>query len=200
MKEKVSPKRQFRGQTEDEEIILLERKHPFFLILSLFPPALILFVALSLGGATVIIRLQGSSLVGLLLPVLLLSALMVLITLAWLLLAYLEWENDQYILTTRRVIALRRIFRFFEERREAELGKIQEVTTTVSGPWAYLLGYADITISTAALGGRIEFPRIGHAERMKEAIFRQQEALRAEEMERRRADLKERLKEGLGYL
>ena len=46
---------------------------------------------------------------------------------------------------------------FSEERREASLGMVQNVSATIPGPLAYLLNYGHVEIHTAADIGRFDF-------------------------------------------
>ena len=74
----------------------------------------------------------------------------------WWLWLFEDWRNDQYIITSTRVIDIERIpFLLSEKRREANLSKIQTTEIKIPTPMARTLGYGDLTIRVP--GGAIEF-------------------------------------------
>lgn len=112
----------------------------------------------------------------------------------WLLWQYADWRNDVYIVTSDRIIDIEKKPLFFlEDRREASLGMVQNVSSRIPNPLAFVLGYGDVTVQTAAEVGAFNFvfvpnPREVHAE-----ISRRLDAFRAaqaaQEEERRKAEL-----------
>lgn len=194
--ERLLRREEFPGQREGEEILVFTRRHPFFLVRSILAPLVLLVLLLAfvtqaglwaqllspLGG----FGFPGAAFLGLLLALGLVF---------W---AFLEWENDHYIVTTERVISLRRIYRVYEERREAEIGRVQDVTTRIPGLTATLLGYADLQIATAGVLGAITFSRVGWPEQVAEVILRQREAASKERLETSREAVKETLEREMG--
>ena len=74
----------------------------------------------------------------------------------WWLWLFEDWRNDQYIITSTRVIDIERIpFLLSEKRREANLSKIQTTEIKIPTPMARSLGYGDLTIRVP--GAAIEF-------------------------------------------
>ena len=79
----------------------------------------------------------------------------------WLWWQVVDWENDVYILSDDRIIDVEKRPLFFsEERREATLDRIQDVTLTIPGPLAAALGYGDVDIQTAGGEGQFTFTRV----------------------------------------
>ena len=188
------------GQHEDERIIVLARKHPFFLLLSMLVPAVILLAGLALPiflSAVGILNLNSPQ-------ELLRSSLIICLALSPLILlliffAYWEWENDLYILTNKRVISQKKVLRLSEHWHEAELSKIQDITTTVPNFLAHLLDYADMDIATASATGSLRFAKIPRPDSVKEEILRQQEIVLGLERERRRQEMRFKLAEEFDY-
>ncbi|MCS7220290.1 MAG: cyclic nucleotide-binding domain-containing protein [Anaerolineae bacterium] len=125
-----------------------------------------------------------------------LFSLLELASVLWLLWQYADWRNDVYIVTSDRIIDIEKKPLFFsEERREASLGMVQNVNSHIPHLLAFVLGYGDVTIQTAAEVGAFRFvfvpnPREVHAE-----ISRRLDAFRAsqatQEEERRKSELAE---------
>ncbi|MDP2660575.1 MAG: PH domain-containing protein [Dehalococcoidia bacterium] len=128
------------------------------------------------------------------------SAFLVLLLLAfglglW---AFLEWENDHYVVTTERVISIRRVIKIYEERREAEVGRVQDVTTRTPGLTGAILGYADLRVSTAGALGVITFSRVSDAAQIAEIILRQRVAAGRKRLDTTREAVKETLQREMG--
>lgn len=106
-----------------------------------------------------------------------------------------DWANDLYILTKDRIIDVEKRPLFLpEQRREASLGVIQNVTLRIPSPMAALFNYGDVTVQTAA-AGEFTFDRAPNPRGVQQEIFRRmeafQEAQREAEAARRRAELAE---------
>ena len=101
----------------------------------------------------------------------------------WWLWVFEDWQNDVYQVTSSRIIDIeQRPFGLREERREASLGMIQNVSLTVSGLIGRVLGYGSVTIETAGAGA-FTFDHVKNPEGVQTEIFRRIE--RFEETERR---------------
>lgn len=188
-----------KGQQVDERIIHLARKHPLFLLIALVFPFLLLILSLFLIPLLGVQLLLGAaSFAGWTRVLLILVLCLVPISLIWLALAYVEWENDQLILTNRRVILLRKMFRLFEDRQEVDLRKIQDIGIVVPGPLAQWLGYGDLVVATASVTSRIGFARIARVHQVKEAIFQQRQQLVEREQQDRGGEIRETLERQLG--
>lgn len=186
----------FPGQRDGEQILVFTRRHLFFLLRSILAPLLLLVLALAFATQAGLWARLLSPLGGFGLPIAALLGLLLAIGLVfW---AFLEWENDHYIVTTERVIAIRRIYRVYEERREAEIGRVQDVTTRIPGLTATLLGYADLQIATAGTLGAIMFSRVGDPEYVAGIILQQQEKAKGERLETGREAVRETLAREMG--
>jgi len=102
----------------------------------------------------------------------------------WWLWVFEDWQNDVYQVTSSRIIDIeQQPFGLREDRREASLGMIQNVSLTVPGLIGRLLGYGSVTIETAGAGA-FTFDHVKRPEAVQTEIFRRVEKF--EESERRK--------------
>jgi len=169
-------RRPFPGKQWDEVTVVRQGKHPVVLYVSLIGPVLLLLFALGLLLLFLVI--------GMALPVLMgvTVAIPIVISIIWGVFNYINWRDDEYIVTSKRVIHIERYVIYGQERDEAPLIRIQDVTVAATNFWERLLNYYDLTIQTAG-AGTIVFKGMLNAEPVMEAIFEE----RAKAMERREA-------------
>jgi uncharacterized membrane protein YdbT with pleckstrin-like domain len=91
---------------------------------------------------------------------------------------YLDWRNDDFIVTTKRVIHIERVLLYGEQRDEAPLVRIQDVTVIMHDILSKFADYHDLEIATAG-AGIISIDGIPHAEEIQNIIFQEQERARA---------------------
>lgn len=139
---------QYSWLGENESIDGLSRKHPALLIRALAVPVALLLAA----GALV---LWGSGVLGD--PMIWLASGVGLIGILYGIWQWLDWGNDYYLVTNRRVVRLEKVIGIYDSRREAPLHNVQSisVSTTVLGR---VFGYGDVVIRTFT--GQIIFPNI----------------------------------------
>ncbi|MGC8878230.1 MAG: PH domain-containing protein [Anaerolineae bacterium] len=165
-------RQQFPGKQWDEMVVFRSRKHviqlfsAWMLPLTLFSAGVLLCLWLSWMG------IGFPSIIG--------GIVVILIGLALGVYSYFDWTNDEYIVTSKRVIHIERLLLYGEKRDEAPLVRIQDVTVVTANLLQRLLDYSDIRIQTAG-AGTIVFSGMPHAERVRELIFNE----RAREYERR---------------
>ena len=155
---------------EDEVVVSLHRRHPYFLAVRLLLPAFLL----TLPAAFWLLGYFGR-----LLPLayLFLGPLAALLFM-WF---YLDWQNDYYVVTDKRVVQVEKVMLLYEERNEALLGRIQNVTLVSPHALARLLGFANLVIETAGARGKIVLTGLPQADRVQEEILAQMERSRKEE-------------------
>jgi uncharacterized membrane protein YdbT with pleckstrin-like domain len=169
-------RRPFPGKQWDEVTVIRSHKHPLMLLGALIWPSALLLFSLLVLVPLLMFGLLSSSLFWLLI------APPALIALVWGAFNVVNWRNDDYIVTSKRVIHIERYIIYGEERDEAPLIRIQDVKTQTNNLWERLLNYYDVTIQTAG-AGTITFRGIRDAEEVKNAIFEE----RAKAEERREA-------------
>lgn len=93
--------------------------------------------------------------------------------LGWVVYALLDWREDWLALTTQRVIVMNKMLFLRESRREAPIGKVQNVVADYPNAIGMALDFGDIKIDTAGLG-TLHFKSLPRPKAIREAIFRQQ--------------------------
>ena len=164
----------FDGKQADEVTILIARRHilAFFsrltLPLALLTIPIILLLIAELLGVSSLFNLDYVFFWVLTLPFVAASALIALYH-------YLDWRNDELILTSKRVIHIERILFYSEERREAPLTQIQNVTVQSHNWLDLVFDVDDIRIQTAAIG-QIFVDNVRSAQIISRRILRAQHA------------------------
>lgn len=115
---------------------------------------------------------------------------------------YIDWSNDWFIVSSRRVLHHERVLFMFEEIEEAGLDKLQNVTSEMPNLLANLFDFGDVTLQTAAGGGRIVFDFVPRARHIREVIeaerTRMAEHSRQMEITRLRQTIRKELQQEIG--
>jgi uncharacterized membrane protein YdbT with pleckstrin-like domain len=110
-----------------------------------------------------------------------------------------NWENDIYVLTQNRIIDIVRIPLIKEERREALLEQIQNVSVTLPNLLSRILDMGTVFVETAGKAENFEFRTVPHPMAVKDEINRRLDAVRSNrkqaDAEARRHELEEILTE-----
>ena len=184
------------------------RKHWVFLALSVIPAFVL---SLGLGIVTVLgFSSQEGEPPARLLSYPQVTLLLTLLAMAWLWWRFADWANDLYIVTSERIIDIEKRPLFFaQERREASLGMIQNVSLRIPNLVAKVFDYGYVLVQTAG-SGDFSFDRVANPREVQREIFRRMESYREAERKkgaaRRRAEMGEwltvydnlRHKEGMG--
>ena len=150
------PGPEFPGQFPDEEIYLFERRYWFVLLQWVWVPGSLTFVL----GLVVLVLTSLAALIGhpfsagtrVLLWILFLSP-----GCGWIIWRILDWGNDWFIVTDRRVIHIDEIPFIRLRRDEAPLDMIQDVTVHMRGLWQNLLYFGNVVNQTAGTLGTVRF-------------------------------------------
>ena len=126
-------------------------------------------------------------------PILIAYGVLMSFLFLWWLWIFDDWQNDVYQVTTTRIIDVERMPLYLrEQRREASLGMIQNISLEIPGVLGNLLNYGSVTIETAGAGA-FTFDHVKDPRGVQAEIFRRVEAFQAaqrqEEAERRRTEL-----------
>jgi len=162
----MATKPRFSGQLEDERIIVYTRRHWLTIIKWIWWPLVFLLICVLIAwGMTSLLRpasLSSRVLFGLV------PAAPALIWLVW---KALDWANDRYIVTNKRVIHHERVYFFFESQKEAYLDKIQDVTIDIASPLATVFNFGDVKIETAGPGDPIKFQTVSKPRDIQQLIL-----------------------------
>lgn len=152
------------------------RRHWVFLILRMSRP---FPLALLLGAVTLLGFFGFPPLLLAWLPfVPYMTLLLMVISLGWLWWELLEWSNDRYILTADRIIDIKkRVFPPKEDRREASLSKIQNVSLQITSLAGVVFNYGNVIVQTAG-PGEFSFLGLPDPREVQREIFRRMEGHR----------------------
>jgi len=105
----------------------------------------------------------------------------------WVWWEWTDWRNDEYILTDSMIIDVTKKPLFFDEnRKEAPLDMIQNVSLEKPGLWAALLNFGNVLIQTAGPHGSLNFAGVHRPVEVQREIFRRLEAYREAKQRRER--------------
>jgi CRP-like cAMP-binding protein len=138
----------------DEFVHVIARRHPAILFSRLFGPIVLtllsLFLSLMMLWFWLPERPYGWILLGVGLPG----------ALAWAVWTYLDWRNDYFVLTNKRVVWIEKVALIYDSRQEAPLRTVMSVGLSQSRMGS-LLGYADVVVQTYV--GTIRLRELGQA-------------------------------------
>jgi len=141
---------------DDEKVLLISRRHPFFLLLRI-----LLAGGVGLAGGGILLSLAitptGVS-TGLLIFALFILLLGAFVSI-W---AGLEWTNDYFFITAERVLIQKKMAGFFDSRQESPYNAILS-TGVESSFWGRLIGFGSIHLHSYT--GDITFKRLPYPKR-----------------------------------
>jgi membrane protein YdbS with pleckstrin-like domain len=97
----------------------------------------------------------------------------------WIFWMWEDWRNDDFIVTSKRIIHIERILAppFPSERHEVPIEQVQDITSRNHGLWTWLFKVRSLEIKTSG-AGIIQFPYLEKAEQIQEEIFRARDLAR----------------------
>ncbi len=149
----------FKGKREDEEIILILRRHWLILVVKTIPFAIFLFVIIFIFIlAPILVNNLPIEVDNHLFNVVMSFSLMAF----WLglFIMWIDFYYDVWIVTDQRIISIEQLGLFRREISELEHGKIQDVTTEVQGIIPTLLKFGQVYIQTAGEKARFTFKQV----------------------------------------
>ncbi|HZQ05462.1 MAG TPA: cyclic nucleotide-binding domain-containing protein [Anaerolineae bacterium] len=169
-----------------EVIDLVTRRHWWALFLMIRLP---LLVAIIFSLAFFIPnRLGVTDRLTWLLPV---YGIVLVVCLLWAIWEALNWWNDTYIITNKRVVRLNRVLFISDSRDEIPIPKIQSQKVDRGGPISVLLNISNLRITSAASDTPgLVFEQVGDVQRIQQAI----DAEKMRVIERNRAKEREKLR------
>ena len=150
---------QFRWLAPEEVIYFLARKHPVVLyknlilpVVGLLVPAFFFYAWYAIASVPVVVVAGFATLAAVIL---------------WVIWLVIDWSNDYYIVTNRRVVWLERVIGVYDSRQESPLNTIMAVAveTDILGR---ALDFGDVIIRTFV--GRIIFNNVSHPEQAQRMI------------------------------
>lgn len=147
---KLARKMRFKWLGSDEVVYFLARKTVFFLLQMLIVPVLALLVPaffLLWGGLTISTT------------AITIGVITLLLALGWIVWRILDWGNDYYIVTNKRVVWLEKVIALYDSRTESPLAEILSVGVE-SDIVGRVLGHGDVVVRTFV--GSIPFKHVHH--------------------------------------
>ena len=180
----------FAWQEKEETIEFFSRRHSAWLW------ARVALLFLFTYGILAIMALAGRLLTenGFRLQTYLLVWIVLLLPLlTWFVIDYL---NDYYVITNRRVMRHDRVLFLYENRLEAMIERIQDITVRTT-LMARILNYGNLAVQTAATGGAIVFNMVPDPEHVENILRSMQSQVRAGQKAEERENLRNKLLSGL---
>ena len=185
--------RRFKWQDPDEIIILSMHKHSLVLMRHIIFPTFVLLVDL-FGCGYWWYALSGGALA------LVVGGLLGLVPLLFIAYLVLDHKNDDYVVTSKRVVHEERVLVFKEFRVEAPLSAVQDIQESQEGLLAQLYDFGDLIIETAGERGHVVFREIPHPEETREAIFKQIQRVQAGAKAEELAAIRDTMRRHFGIL
>jgi hypothetical protein len=159
----------FRGQREDEEVLLMAKQHPWVM-------AKTGFIVLIMANLVVLsLLLFGASAYTSWIMIVAIFIAAIMIGYRW-----FVWWNGAYILTNQRIIRLEQKSLFHRLISEAELDRIQDVTTEIKGFIQTSLNFGTVHIQTASAQTMIDLTNIINPYEMQQKIVKAHKLMKNE--------------------
>ncbi len=155
----LASRKGFSWLAPGEPVHMIMRRHPILLAISLSFPVIFLLISIGLILTGAAIRMTIFEFVGF---------AGVAVGSVWFLWNYIDWANDYYIITDRRVVWLEEILFIYESRHETPLSQVQSVDVE-STLWQRFLGIGDVIVRT--FSGNVTMTSIGSPELFKAPIM-----------------------------
>jgi hypothetical protein len=183
----------FPGRQPDEVADVHTRRHAYAVIERFFLPMLVL--VLWVGITSGLQLLLGSPFRAALPWAWVVFSVLWLL---WAVLLYIDWINDAFVVSTKRVIHIERVFLLREERHEAPIDQVVSVTMETPTLMARLLDFGTLTIRTASLGNPIVFDHLAEAGRIQQVILELRDRARDYRVAAERGQRRRTLQKHLG--
>ncbi|MEI6498829.1 MAG: PH domain-containing protein [bacterium] len=148
----------FPGQEADEKVYLVIRKH-WFVFVPIFLLAFVMILpilAVPIFGSMLFpdtSQLMGDA-------VIVVLSIYLLIALASVGVAFVDYYLDIYIITDERIVNIAQVGLFKREISELHLRQVQDVSAKVTGIFGTLLDFGDVQIQNAANKENFIFPSV----------------------------------------
>lgn len=182
----IAGRKKFDWLAEEESLHLLARKHPMILLFVQVPVVLVLLVGAFIAYYGTQISMTALTYTG---------AAVVVGSILWGIWRFIDWGDDYYIVTDKRVVWLEETLLLYESIQEAKLTEVRSVDISTD-LIQRIFGYGDI--HTRTYTGDIVMRDIGQPERFKALIeeYWQRALVRSRREESEEID--DRLREKLG--
>lgn len=182
----IARRKRFKWLRDDETIHVLARRDFAILILHMLGPLGALL--LSLGALSLGLRINATLLD-------FIGDVGIVVSLGFAIWTYLDWENDYYVVTDKRVVYVEKIIFLYDTIQEAPLETIQTVRLSSSNFIQRLLGYGNVQVDT--YGGQILMKQVRDPARIEQALNeywdRAKTTVRQTDVDRVKKEVRQRL-------
>jgi CRP-like cAMP-binding protein len=175
----------FIWQDPEEMIYFISRRHVLFMMQKILLP--LVFGAIAVPLAT-FFWLRAPTQI----TFTALLALVIAGTLGWLIWSYVDWTNDYFIVTNRRVVYLEKVVLLYDTRQEAPLSTVQSTSFTTSQA-GRIFQYGDVAIRTYI--GDIPFHGVPYPALVTALIQEQQTRTKIHEIYTRTNEIPQRIEQ-----
>jgi CRP-like cAMP-binding protein/uncharacterized membrane protein YdbT with pleckstrin-like domain len=190
--------RTFKWLSDGEIVVVNTRRHLYALATMLLFPAIIAVTLLIIAVLASAINAVSAGAFALLPQV---SAAFFVFFVVWTVLLFgwniIDWSNDYFIVTNKRVIHFEKTIWFFEEREEAPIEQVADVQESALGVMARLLGFSDVRVETAGHKIDIDFSFAPRRKQIRKNIFEQIDRVRSHAQSARSAKIRAGIREDL---
>lgn len=135
----------FRGQRADETVVLVTKQHVWLLL-----PVLLIWLSIAAALTLLLWWFGASKVSSIAIAVLSLGGL------GYSFFFWFTWNNSDYIVTNQRVIKIDQVSLFNRVISEAEIHRIQEISTEIKGPVRTMLNFGTVVIKTASDDSKLD--------------------------------------------
>jgi len=151
----------FRGRRPNEQVVLVVKQHIWLLF-----PIFLVWLGLFVLTLTVIHFFLASRVSSIVVTVaLLVGGLFTLYR-------WYIWNNGVFIVTSQRVIKVDQRGLFSRLISEAEIDRIQEISSDIAGPIQTMLNFGTVKIQTASTTGQVDLRNVPHPYDIQQEIVR----------------------------
>lgn len=176
----------------DEIVYLATLQHPIFLWGVLIPSIVALLLILALAAGV----FYGQSFVpeNLRLGVWIMVGVLFLADLAWMRWTWVDFHNDWYIVTNKRIIDIDKVVFLFDSRAEVPLTSVSNTAVSAS-EWGRVLDYGDLVVNT--FSGPITFHNVPYPQATADMILEHLNRIRLQQKLQERDALKATIRKSL---
>ena len=110
---------------------------------------------------------------------------------------FIDWRNDDYIVTDQRVIHRERVFLMFDQQDECPIDKIQNVNVRRRNWFSTTFDLGDITIETQGVRGNVSFSWVQHPDEVARIVLDHSGRARERRKSLEKAQMREALQKDL---
>ncbi len=180
---------------EENETVIVWRKHYYVLLAAIFLPLLLFLISLYALLASYFGLYPFRDPAGVMIQIIL--GLITLVSIVWYLWRYDSWRKDFYMVTPRRIVDVEGTpFRLRgEQRREGTFDTIQNITYDIPNFFSKLLNLGNVVIETAGTERTFTFEKVFNPSAVQEEIFNRMALFQQRQREKIRDATTDRLVE-----